>query len=213
MVSRFEIFKWAGWVLFIIFLLLNKCNNVTDVVIPEKPGSFAPDIQVVHVPVDSNIEVPKWYKDTKTEKQLANELKDREERIKVYEEELSWMQGEFAYMDSIQKANAYKEAISLKEFNSVFENDTIIIDIKGIVRGEVKEIQPYYLIKEQTISIPNNKKINLLLGAGTGISTEMNQFTAKVNLSLQNKQQNIYTISYQRIGEQNFGLIEYNFKL
>jgi hypothetical protein len=213
MVSRFEIFKWTGWVLFIIFLLLNKCNNVTDIVIPEKPGSFSPDIQIVHVPIDSIIEVPKWYKDTKTEKQLANELKNKEERIKLYEEEISWMQGEFAYMDSIQKANAYKEATSLKQFNSVFENDTIIINIRGIVRGEVKEIQPYYLIKEQTISIPDNKKINLLLGAGVGMSTEMNQFTAKVNLSLQNKQQNIYTISYQRIGEQNFGLIEYNFKL
>jgi len=213
MVSRFEIFKWAGWVLFIICLSLNKCDDVTDVVIPEKPGKFPPDIQIVHVPVDSIIEVPKWYKDVTTEKQLKKDLKEREERIKLYEEEISWMQGEFAYMDSIQKANAYKEAISLKEFNSVFENDTIIIDIRGIVKGEVKEIFPYYLIKEQKISIPDNKKINLLLGAGVGINKEMNQFVSKLNLSLQNKKQNIYTISYQRIGEQTFGLFEYNFKL
>lgn len=213
MKHSFELIKWAGWVLFIMCVTLHNCNNVTEITIPEKPGSFAPDVEVVHVPVDTIIEVPKWYKDIRTEIQLQREAKEREERIKLYEEEVEWMREEFAYMDSVQKANAYKEATAVKQFRSVFDNDTITIDIRGIVRGEVKEIKPYYLIKEQKVIVPDSRKNNMLFGFGAGTNFELNTFTAKANLSLLTKKQNIYTLSYQRVGNQNFGLIEYNFSL
>jgi hypothetical protein len=207
-----KVIPWVGWVLFIICLLI-KCDNEKETItIPEVIGGGKPITEIVHVPVNVPVEVPKWYKDTKKEKELNDSLKARQKRIKLYEEEVAWMQEEFAYMDSVQKAQAYKEATSLKNFSAKYEDDKIEIAMQGIVRGEVKEISPFYRIKEQKVDIPASKN-RLLLGFGAGTNFELSQFTAKTNLSLQNKKGNIYTLSYQRMGQQNFGLIEYNFTL
>jgi hypothetical protein len=207
-----KVIPWIGWVLFIICLLI-KCNpSEKEIVIPEKVGSFTPETEIIHVPVEKTIFKPKWYKDTKSERELKKEIEEQNEKIKVYDEEIEWMRGEFAYMDSIQKAEAYNNATKLNKFSTDFEDDYLKLNIQGIVRGEVKEITPHYLIKEQKIKV-SSEKIKLLGGVGVGTNFELNQFTYKLNLGLQNKKHNIYRISYQRMGNQNFGLIEYDFNL
>jgi chaperonin GroEL (HSP60 family) len=187
-------------------------NDQKEIIIPERIGNFAPKTEIIHVPVEKTIFKPKWYKDTKTEKELKKEIEEQNERIKVYDEEIEWMKEEFAYMDSIQKAEAFSNAIKLNKFSTEFEDDYLKLNIQGIVRGEVKEITPIYLIKEQKISIPS-EKIKLLVGAGIGSNFELNQFTYKFNIGVQNKKQNIYRASYQRIGNQNFGVLEYDINL
>lgn len=207
---KLEIIKWSGWVLFFICIVI-KCDT-KEIIIPEKIGDLPTSIEIVHVPVDRVIPKPIWYKDSKKEKELQAEVDEQNERIKVYDEEVEWMRDEFAYMDSLQKANAYNEATKLNRFSTDFEDENLRITVQGIVRGEVKEITPYYLIKEQKINVSEGKR-KLLIGAGLGSSFELNQFTYKVNLSLQNKSQNIYRASYQRIGNQNFGVLEYDINL
>jgi hypothetical protein len=203
---------WAGWVLFIIVILIKCDNSQKEIIIPEKIGNFKPDTEIVHVPVEKIVYKPKWYKDVRTEKELKKEIKEQNERIKVYDEEIELMKAEFAYMDSIQKSEAFSNAIKLNKFSTEFEDDLIKLNIQGIVRGEIKEITPFYLIKEQKINVPAEKR-KLLIGAGVGTNFDLNQFTYKLNLSLQNKNQNIYRASYQRIGDQNFGLFEYDINL
>jgi len=207
-----EIVKWLGWILFFICLSIKCDSEQKEIIIPERVGGFTPKTEIVHVPVETTIFKPKWYRDSKTEKQLKKEIEEQNERIKVYDEEIEWMKGEFAYMDSIQKAEAFNNAIKLNKFSTEFEDDYLVLDIQGIVRGEVKEITPSYLIKEQKINVPIEKR-KLLIGAGVGSNFDLNQFTYKLNLSLQNKSQNIYRVSYQRIGNQNFGLVEYDINL
>jgi len=214
MKRNIEIFKWSGWVLFIICLIVCRCGKEqTEIVIPAHVGDFKPDTQIVHVPVDRTVEVPKWYKDSKKEKELNERNKQLDERIKGYQKTVDSMVVAFHELDSIGKMNAYLEATSLNKFSTEFEDDRIKLFIQGVVRGEVQEITPAYMIKEQKIPIEDLRKRYLLLGGGAGMSTEMNTFTAKMNLSLQNKKGSLYTASFQRIGNQNFGLIEYNFRL
>lgn len=207
-----KVIPFVGWALFIICLLI-KCNNEkTEIVIPEKIGSLKTQTIIKHDSIIVSLEIPKWYKDTKKEKELLDSIEAKEIRIKLYQEEFEFMQDEYKFMDSVEKANAYKIATTPKNFSSSFNDDFIELNIQGVVMGsQVKEITPFYKIKEQKIQV--TKKSKLLLGFGGGSNFQLNQFVAKTNLSLQNKKDNIYTLSYQRIGQQNFGLFEYNFNL
>lgn len=207
-----ELIKWLGWVLFIVCFF--KCKpDSKEILIPEYVGSFKPKVEIVQIPVNKTLEVPKWYKDVKTEKELFQKNKELNERISVYQKEVDSLIINYNTLDSLERINAYIEANKLNKFSAEFDDDRIKLFVEGVVRGEVKELTPSYMIKEQKINIDDLKKNSLFLGLGAGISSEMNQFTAKANLSLQNKKENIYTISFQRIGNQNFGLFEYNFKI
>lgn len=207
-----KVIPWVGWVLFIIYLLI-KCDNEKEITIPAVVGGGKPITNVLHVPVDRPIEVPKWYKDVKKEKELFEDNKKLDERVKGYQKTVDSMAIAFSKLDSISKSNAYMEAIKLNRFSTEFEDDYLKLNIQGVVRGEVQEITPAYMIKEQKITIEDLRKRYLLFGGGAGISTNGNMFTGKINLSLQNKKGSLYTASFQRMGNQNFGLIEYNFRL
>lgn len=100
--------------------------------------------------------------------------------------------------DSIKKILFYK-AVKLSKFTSTFENDTIKIDINGVVQGEVKEITPKYIIKERKIDVLLKQKetvFRLLGGVEIGNTTQLNAFTAKANLIFQNRKGNTASISY-----------------
>ena len=53
----------------------------------------------------------------------------------------------------------------------------------------------------------------MLTGGGIGINKELNQGTWKANVGFQNKKGNIIRGSFQRIGNQDYYLAEYDFSL
>lgn len=212
------LFSFGGWILLFLVLWFKGCvnssnnsNSSTKVTIPAVtktlPTATAPEIK--HIP----IEVPKWYKDRKTENKYLKNISDAEEKIIAYQEEIEWMQDEFNYADSIKKIELYRLATELKNFESNFEDEYIKLTINGIIGGnEVKEITPTYTRKE--ISVPQKQvTFRMLVGGGIGINKELNQGTWKANVGFQNKKGNIIRGSFQRIGNQDYYLAEYDFSL
>lgn len=95
------------------------------------------------------------------------------------------------------KIKMYADATKINKFNSTFENDTIKIDINGVVQGEVKEITPSYTIKKRTIEVKHPETyLRLLGGLELGNTTKLDRLTAKANLMFQNRKGNVYSISY-----------------
>ena len=116
-------------------------------------------------------------------------------------------------MDSLKKQLAYEKAVALNNFSTKFEDENLELNIEGVVQGEVKEITPSYKIKSKAIEVPVKQKetvLRVLMGGGFGINKDLNQAAWKLNLGLQNKKGNIIRGSYQRIGNQDYLLGEYD---
>lgn len=91
------------------------------------------------------------------------------------------------------------ELIKLKPITSTFENDTIKIDVNGVVQGEIKQIALTYKIKAKTIEvqvIPKETVLRVLSGIEIGNTTQLNNFKVKANLMLQSRKGNVYSGSY-----------------
>jgi len=195
----------AGLVL--VILLLVTCRGSKKeikVQIPEKNGSFMPK-----KPIHDTIKITDTIKGeviTVEDKEL---LKRHAELQKDYTEMLLAFQN---YNDSTQQAK-YAEAIEVKEFKTEFDNDTINIVIKGLVRGEVESIYPKWKIKksEEKVAIPETLRI--LIGGGIGSNKDLDSYTVKVNLGLQDAKGNVYRASYQKIQNQDYFLGEIDFSI
>jgi hypothetical protein len=212
--SMIEAFKWLGWVLFIIVLFL-KCDksepSTITVKIPEETVILKTDTLIQH----KTVEVAKWYKDNENEIKLKKDVAQLYERLKLYEEEFTWMQDEFANEDSVGKAKLYKLATELKEFNENWEDDKYKLNLKGFVSANtIREITPTITRKEFefTTAVPQ-VKFRLLLGGGAGISKELNQGLIKANLGFQNKKGNVALASYMQLNKTGYILGEYNFSI
>lgn len=212
------LFSFGGWILLFLVLWFKGCGgpytpSVTTITTPEitktLPTATAPEIK--HIP----IEVPKWYRDRKAENKYLKDLSEAEEKMIAYQEEIDNMQSEFMWSDSIKKAESYRLATELKNFESNFEDENLKLKINGIIGGnQVKEITPTYTIKSKTIDVPQKQvKFRMLVGGGLGINKELNQGTWKVNTGLQNKNGNIIEATFQKIGDQEYYLIGYDFSL
>ena len=70
-----------------------------------------------------------------------------------------------------------------------------------------------YTVKEKKIIVPIKKKIGVYLGAEAGSNFDLNQFTYKANLGIQNKKGTIYKASFQQIGSEKYGLVGMDFKI
>jgi hypothetical protein len=115
--------------------------------------------------------------------------------------------------DSLKKVIAYNKAIQLNKFSTKFEDENLVLNINGVVQGEVKEITPGYKIKEKKIEVPVKPKetvFRLLGGMELGNNTKLDGFAAKANLMLQNKKGNILSGSFDT--NQNIW-IGYNFSI
>jgi hypothetical protein len=125
------------------------------------------------------------------------------------------MQSEFQWGDSIKQAELYRLATELKNFESNFEDENLKLTINGIIGGnEVKEITPTYTIKAKKIDVPQKQvKFRMLVGGGLGINKDLNQSTYKFNAGFQNQKGNIIRGSFQRIGNQDYYLAEYDFSI
>ena len=212
------LFSFGGWILLFFVLWFKGCGgpsnpSVTTITTPAitKTLPTAKAAEIKHIP----IEVPKWYRDRKTENKYLKDLSEAEERIIAYQEEIDNMQSEFMWSDSIKQAELYRLATELKNFESNFEDENLKLKINGIIGGnEVKEITPTYTIKSKKIDVLQKQVIfRMLVGGGLGINKELNQGTWKVNTGFQNKKGNIIEATFQKIGDQEYYLIGYDFSL
>ena len=208
-------FPYLGWVLLFLVLWFKGCGN-SDV---EKNSITIPAITKVF-PVDTIIEhkvveVKKWYKDKSNEEKLQKDVLEMYDRIQGYQEEIDNMQSEFMWSDSIKKAEMFRLATELKEFNENYEDVNFKLNIKGFIgANKIKEFTPTITSKEKEIDVVQ-KQVNfrMLAGGGIGINKELNQGTWKANVGFQNKKGNILRGSFQRIGNQDYYLAEYDFSL
>lgn len=185
----------------LVIALIQKCNNKPTTV--EVNGTFKPKTNIKHVVIH----------DTFSKKEYVYKylLKNDKSNEAFYQKQIdsllainNKMNEEFdVATDSIQK-ELYKKAISIKAFRETFKNDTINIEVNGLVSGEIKALSTNYELK-----LPKQKEVvfRLLGGAGFGINKALNQPLYKANIGFQNKKGKIYEASYLTIGNQQYGII------
>lgn len=199
--------KYLGWIILAIYLFFQGCNK-SEIPDTTKPinRSFKPvkpnntNLGSIDTIILTNFVKSKpiiVYKNNEVNKELAEEN---------YNLQMAYTNAS----DSIERLKLYINAIQLKSFEKTFEDDYLKADIKGISQGEVKEIGLNYTIKPQHIP---ETKFRLLLGGGFGINKELNQGVYKINAGYQNRKGNILRASYMKIGNQTFGLAEYDFSI
>ena len=211
------LFSFGGWILLFLVLWFKGCGNSsnnlsssTKVTIPSitktLPTATSPEIK--HIP----IEVPKWYRDRKTENKYLKDLSEAEQRIIAYQEEIDNMQSEFMWSDSIKRAEMYRLATELKNFESNFEDENLKLTINGIIGGnQVKEITPNYTIKSKKVDVPQKQvKFRMLVGGGLGNSLTFDKPLFNANIGFQNAKGNVLRFSFDT--EQRL-MIGYDFSL
>jgi len=187
-----EAFKYLGWVLLFVVLWFRGCSStpaapqITKVIVPEVNGKFEAK-KPVNVPI----------KKTPTSKEILQVENPINPKLIAENEKLKQ---DFAKeKDSLKRIIAYNKSVQLNKFSSDFEDDNVIINIDGIVQGEVKEITPGYKIKEKKVEVkvkPKETVFRLLGGMELGNNTKLDGFAAKANLMLQNKKGNIISGSF-----------------
>jgi len=107
------------------------------------------------------------------------------------------LKANYAIISDSLKSKEYFKAIELNSFSTKFEDDNLLLNINGTIRGEVQEITPSYTIKERKIDIvPKQTVFRLLAGAEIGSSIITPKLNIKANLMLQNKRGDIISGSY-----------------
>ena len=196
---------WKNIVIVILaFFLFRSCQGnepspqLVKVIVPELKGKFEGK-KPVNVPINNS--VVKEY--LTTENPINPKLLAENEKLKI----------DFTKANDSIKKLQFAKAVQLNEFSTDFEDENIILNINGIVQGEVKEITPNYKIKERKIEVPVKVKetvFRLLGGLEVGNNTKLDGFAAKANLMLQNRKGNTLSGSFDT--NQNIW-IGYNFSI
>ncbi len=186
----------------LIIALIRQCTSEAPKV--KNKGAFEPKTNIKHVVIH----------DTVTSKEIVYKYLSKNDKSNFYQKQIDSlltvnekMNTEFATAtDSLQK-ELYKKAISIKAFQEHFNNDTINIEVNGLVSGDVKALNVNY-----ELSFHKQKEVvfRLIGGAGFGINKDLNQPLYKANLGFQNKKCKIYEASYIRIGTQQYGAMSLN---
>lgn len=208
-----EFFKYLGWILLFVFLWFRGCSGSTPkpqiakVIVQEVKAKFEAK-KPFHEAIEMDKESP--------EKALKNNLNKPSGFDFAYIEmtkENEKLKTAFAKeTDSLKKVIAYNKAIQLNKFSTKFEDENIIINIDGIVQGEVKEITPSYIRKKIETEVPVKVKetvLRVLVGGGFGLNQELNQAAYQLDLNFQNRKGNVISAEYLKIGGQEFGMVGY----
>ena len=201
-----EWFKYLGWVLLFIVLWFKGCSGATPtpqiakVIIPEVKGIFESK-KPVHVPIvnQSNSTLLKISQPNIGKNDSQKDLTLTNERLMLLIAENEKLKLDFAKSNDSIKELKYKDAVQLHNFNSKFEDDNLVLNINGIVQGEVKEVTPDYTIKEKKIEVPVKVKetvFRLLGGFEVGNTTQLDAFKLRANIMFQNRKGNIISGSF-----------------
>lgn len=191
-----EAFKYLGWVLLFAAFWFRGCSNSV-------PG---PQIAKVNVPVQKGIfEVKKPIhkaisKSSSSQRQENDKTSFIENQIdeKLIAENEK-LKNDFAKANDSIKKLQFNKVVRLNEFSTKFEDENLLLNVNGVVQGEVKEITPNYIIKEKKIDVPIKQKetvLRLLGGLELGNSTKLDAFKVRANLMLQNRKGNIMSASF-----------------
>ena len=163
--------------------------NTQTVIIPEKKGQFEPQkpesktLEIKQTPINEVKKDGTVY--------ISNPLNEK------LLQENDKLKSDYSKMSDSLKSKAYEKAIKLNSFSSKFENDDILLNINGTVRGEVQEITPSYTIKSQKVEVPVKQTVfRLLAGAEIGSSIITPKLNFKANLMFQNRKGDIISGSY-----------------
>ena len=182
---------WKNIVIVVLlFFLFRSCQGneestvTAKVVVPEVKGTFDSK-KPVNVPITNS--VIKEY--LTTENPIDKKLIAENEKLKK----------DFAEANDSIKQLSFNKAIQLNKFSTKFEDDNLVLNIDGIVQGEVKEITPNYKIKEKKIEVPVKVKetaFRLLAGVEVGNTTQLDAFKLRANIMFQNRKGNIISGSF-----------------
>lgn len=173
----------------LVFLFLKDCSNAPTVKpqiisTPKIEAKFEP-VKPIHTPIKTVV-ASAVKQSAKTAIRPAMIIKN-ESLLKSYQREI----------DVLKKELLFKKAIQLNKFDTKFEDDNLIININGIVQGEVQEITPSYVIKPQTIEVrPKEVKFRMLAGLEVGNNLLFNKPLFKANVGFQNAKGSMITASY-----------------
>ncbi len=205
-----ESLKYLGWVLLLIVLAVSRCSKsgaepqVVKVEVPEVIGDFESKkpthVQIITKSVHDTVVMYKKGQNVYMNNPIDQKLLAENKKLKT----------DYALAsDSVKQLKFYK-AIQLNKFSTNFEDENLIIDINGIVQGEVKEITPNYTIKKKTLSVPVKSKetvFRVLAGGAVGVNKELNQAVYKLDLNFQNRKGNIISGEFLRVGDQSYGMV------
>lgn len=162
----------------LIVIWFKGCGK-SEIPTPPTKGTFKTDTIIKHVTIKGRVQYVKGktvtvYKNNEINKELAEEN---------YNLQIAYINAK----DSLEKEKLYKTAIELKSFNQPFENDNFKANVKGIVQGEVKNLQLDYEIKKVPIK---QTKFRMLLGGGVTFKA------ADLNVGFQNSKGNVLEFGY-----------------
>jgi hypothetical protein len=81
----------------------------------------------------------------------------------------------------------FGKAVKLNKFSTKFEDDNLLLNIDGVVQGEVQEVTPSYTIKKKEVQVKQKKRYCEFWQWRNGANTQLNTPAAKANLLFQNK--------------------------
>ena len=186
-----EFLKYLGWILLFVFLWFRGCSGsapstqIAKVIVPEVKGTFEAK-KPVHEPV---LIKAKKGKITFIKNPIDKKLIAENEKLK----------SAFAKANDSIKQLSFNKAIQLNKFSTKFEDENLLLNINGVVQGEVKEITPNYTIKEKKIEIPVKVKetvFRILGGLEVGNTAQLDAFKLRANLMFQNRKGNIISGSF-----------------
>ncbi len=200
---------WKNIVIIVLlFFVFRSCQGneestvTAKVIVPEVKGTFDSK-KPVHEAIS-----PKKER-TATGKEILQVENPIDKKLIAENEKLK---KDFAKANDSIKQLSFNKAIQLNKFSTKFEDENLVLNIDGIVQGEVKEITPNYKIKEKKIEVPVKVKetvFRVLAGGAIGLNKELNQSAYQFDLNFQNRKGNMFSAEYLKIGSQEFGMIGY----
>lgn len=168
-----------------ILLWQKSCTGKVETVVitvPEKHGSFPEVVNPEPLVIDRPYEIIKWKTETIEVQNPVNR-----ELIIAYQ----------LATDSLQRLKLYAEAIGEQDYHIPYEDSLIKTDSYIKAQGKVLSFNQDYTIKEQKIPYkPKETALRLLGGIEVGNTLQLNDFSAKANIMLQNRKGNILSAGY-----------------
>ena len=196
-----KVLGYLGWILLFISIWLKGCSSDNKSV--KNITVKTPEVKAVletKKPYQKPIVVAEKGETVYLSNPINAKLLQENEKLKL----------DYSKMSDSLKSKAYEKAIELNQFSSKFEDENILLNIDGIVQGEIQEMTPNYIWKSKEIPVEIKQKevaFRLLAGGGLGVNRDFNQVIYKIDVDFQNKKGNILSGEYLRLNNQDYGLI------
>lgn len=181
--------KYIPYIIIAVLLILlwqKSCSGKDEpvvITVPEKHGSFPDVVNPDPIPAPEKEYVYRYITKTDTIEVITQNPINKE--LMDY------------YLASQSKDSLYAEAIAEQDYHIPFEDSLIKTDSYIKAQGKVLSFKQDYTIKEQKIPYrPKETVLRLLGGFEVGNTIQLNDFSAKANIMLQNRKGNILSAGY-----------------